>query len=281
MATGPRLGVFLLAALSLTLALPVQAVTPRRIAVLEYRAGVRAAIGLADDLAEQLAKLTPHHVLTPQDAQRRLGSRLDAQVARCKGDPACIARIGTKLGCDEVLLIGISQLGDVILAMQRIEVSSGRVLTRLADSLSSRRRVSRRVVNRYLRRLLPPDEFKRYGRITIRTEMVGDKIFVDQQLRGRTPLEPLVVPAPGRYTVRVRRPGHVDFVARLDVLPEATVEVKPTLSPVGIVREPKWYQKWWVWALVGGVVAGGATAAVLSATRSPSDVSAVMRWPSR
>jgi hypothetical protein len=257
------------------------AAASRRIAVLEYRAGTRAASRLAARMASQLSKLTPHRVLTPADAQRQLGSRVGALVARCQGDPSCIARIGSRLGANEIVLVGISQLGDIILAIQRIEVPSGKVLTRLADSLSRRRRVSRRAVNRYLRRLLPPDEFKRYGKIIVRTSAVGDQVFVDQKLRGRTPIKPLTVPAPGRYAVRIRRPGHVDFVARLDVLPESSVEVKPTLSPLGGARRTRWYERWWVWALIGGAVAGATTAAVLSATRSPSDVDATVRWPSR
>ncbi|PID38631.1 MAG: hypothetical protein CSA65_03720 [Proteobacteria bacterium] len=253
---------------------------PRRIAVLEYRAGTRAASGLAVQMAQQLAKLTPHRVLKPADAQRQLGSRVDALVARCQGDPTCLARIGARLGVDEIVLVGVSQLGDIILAIQRIQVPSGKVLTRLADSLSRRRRVSKRVVNRYLRRLLPPDEFKRYGTIVVQTSAVGDQVFIDQKLSGRTPLQPVVVPAPGRYAVRIRRRGHVDFVARLDVLPESSVEVKPTLSPIGVAQPKRWFERWWVWALVGGAVAGATTAVVLSATRSPSDVAAKVRWPS-
>ena len=258
-----------------------QAASPRRVVVLEYRAGVKGAFGLAARMAEELARLTPHRVLAPADTQRRLGSKVDALVARCQGDPHCVARIGVRIGCDEVILVGISQLGDIILAIQRIQVPSGRVLSRLAASLSRHRRVSRSAIDRYLRRLLPPDEFKRYGRIIIHTSGVGDRVFVDQKLRGKTPLAPIVVPAPGRYSVRVRRPGYVDFVARLDVLPEASVEVKPTLSPLNKMRRSPWYERWWIWALIGGAVVGGTTAAVLGSTRSPTEVPALLRWPQR
>lgn len=249
----------------------------RSIAVLEYRAGTHSAAGVAEAMARELARLTPHQVLSTRDARRRFGSHLDAAVARCQGEPACVANIGQRLGAREVLLVGVSQLGDVILAIQRIKVPSGEVLGRVADSLSRRGRVPPALLRRYLRRLLPPEEFKRYGKIIVRTEALGDRVLVDEIDRGKTPIAPLTVPAPGRYTVRVQRPGHRDFVARLDVLPEATVAVKPNLSPVG--HKPSWYEKWWVWALVGGVVAGSATALAIGLADSPSEAPAVLVWP--
>jgi hypothetical protein len=206
----------------------------------------------------------------------RLGGSIDAEVARCKGDPACISRIGGRLGCDEVILIGVSQLGDLILAIQRIEVESSRVLARLADSLASRR-IRQNDLRAYLRRLLPASDFKRYGEIVVKTDGVGDEVFLDEMPRGRTPLlSPLKVPAPGRYTIRVTRPGHEEFVARLDVLPEAAVEVTPKLSRK--TPPARWYQQWWVWALVGGAVAAGATAGIaVAVTRGQERVPAVIR----
>lgn len=249
----------------------------RVVAVLEYRAGTSGAAGVARSIAQELQRLTAHRVLSTRDARRQYGSQLDSAVAQCRGDAACIARVGASLRCDEVLLVGISQLGDVILAIQRIQVSSGRVVARVADSFSDQRRLAPGLLRRYLRRLLPPEDFKRYGKIIIRTDVIGDDVAVDDVDRGKTPLPPLTVPAPGRYTVRVTRPGHTDFVARLDVLPEATVEVKPSLSLLG--HKPRWYEKWWVWALVGGVVAGSATALAIGLSDSPSQAPAVLVWP--
>jgi hypothetical protein len=227
-------------------------------------------------MAEALADLTSHKVVSPAEARRRLGAVVDAEVAHCKGEPSCIARIGARLGCQEVILVGVSQLGDLILAIQRIDVSSGKVLNRLADSIKSRRQVPRQTLVRYLRRLLPPKDFKRYGTIIIKTTDEGDEVYLDEFFRGKTPIAPLKVSAPGRYEVRVKRPGHSDFIARLDVLPDAAVEVTPTLSRISAPL--KWYEHWWVWALVGGVVAGTATAvAVVSASQGPDSVPAVIQ----
>lgn len=245
----------------------------RTIAVLEFRGGVRAAARISTGMAEQLQRLTSHTVISPAEARRRLGPTVDAEVAQCSGDAACIGGVGRRLGCDEVILVGLSTLGDLIVAIQRIDARSGQVLTRLADSLNPRRRIQESTLVSYLRRLLPPTDFKRYGRIIIRSSKDGDQVFLDGTLQGRSPIPPLRLPAPARYEVKVTRPGHVPFVARLDVLPDASVEVNPTLSAKS--RPLKWYQHWWVWALVGGVVAGTATTvAVVSLSRKPDQVPA-------
>lgn len=252
--------------------------SPQRVAVLEYRAGASGLPQLGTRMARLLARLTGRQVVSPSDARRRFGAGLDAAVARCRGTAACIAKLGRRLGCDEVLLVGVSQLGDVIIAIQRIDTAGGRTLSRLADSRGPGQRVDRELLVGYLRRLLPPDAFKRYGRIIVRTEDIGARVYIGGELRGLTPIAPIRVVAPARYTVRVTRPGYQPFVARLDVPPEASVEVKPTLTRKGADRL-RWYQRWWVWALVGGAVAAGATtAAVLATNRTPGSVDAVLVW---
>lgn len=248
----------------------------RTMAILEYRAGVRAAPRISAGMSKIVGELTSHKVVSPAEARRRLGAVLDAEVAQCQGEAACIARIGGRLGCQEVILVGISQLGDLILAIQRIDVATGQVLSRLADSVKPRRRIRRQTLERYLRQLLPPEDFKRYGEVIIKSDEDGDEVYLDEFFRGKTPLAPLKVSAPARYTVRVKRPGHSDFVARLDVLPDAAVEVTPTLSRLSTPF--KWYERWWVWAIVGGVVAGTATTiAAVSLSQGPDSVPAVVK----
>lgn len=256
------------------------AARPRSIAVLEYRAGVTSAANLAESVAGAIERLTSNRVIAPADARRVLGAAVDESVARCKGQAACIARIGKRLGCSEVVLVGISQLGDLIIAIQRISVRRGRTISRLADSLRTTSSVPDDAVARYVKRLLPPGDFKRFGRIVVRTGGEGDEVFIDERPRGRTPVPPLRVPAPGRYSLQVTRPGHTDFVASLDVLPNATVEVKATLTPLNASLQ--WYERWWVWAIVGGVVAGTATAiAAVSLSRQPDSVPAVIQFGNR
>lgn len=262
----------------LLLAAPHTAVAESRtIAVLEFRAGARGMAGISSAMARRLEQLTAHRAVGPEDARKRLGPGLDAAVARCKGRTACVAALGRRLGCQEVILVGISQLGDLILAVQRIDVERGRVLTRLADSRAADTPLRDEDVDRYLRQLLPAEDFLRYGRLTVTSDRAGDEVWVDGELRGRTPLQPLTLAAPGRYAVQVRRPGHQEFRASLQVLPDANAELRATLTPSG---GGKWYTQWWVWALVGGAAVAGATVAgVLASQASPDQVPAVLQLP--
>jgi hypothetical protein len=59
------------------------------------------------------------------------------------------------------------------------------------------------------------------------------------------------------------------------VLPDAVAEIAPELPPEG--ERVGWYKRWWVWAIVGGVVAGTATAVALS--RGDDTASVVVHYP--
>jgi hypothetical protein len=236
---------------------------------------VRSAPEIAESMAALIGRLTSNTPIAPTEARLRLGGGLDAAVARCKGSASCIAGIGRRLECDEVILVGVSQLGDLILVLQRIETRSGAVASRLADTLDPGQRLDEAVLTSYLQKLLPPSDFRRFGRIVLTDAAEGDAVFVDGAPKGKTPIAPITVPAPGRYTIKVTRPGHFAFVTRLEVPPDSSIEVTPTLTRKA--APTRWYQNWWVWAILGGVVAAGATAgAVVATSRSPEKVPAVI-----
>ncbi|HEX5632080.1 MAG TPA: PEGA domain-containing protein, partial [Gemmatimonadales bacterium] len=242
-----------------------------RVAVLEYRAGTRALAGIADRIAELLAKASALEVSSPADARRQVAS-IDADLARCQGDATCVAGLGRKLGVDEVLLVGVSELGDVILGLQRVKSSSGAVLARVAESLPPERSADpdETELKGYLRRLLPPEAFRRYGVIRVRADVRGASVFVNGQPRGQTPVGDLRVAAPASYAVRVTKQGYVDFNARVSVPPDGAVEVTPKLVQRGRGGGPTpWYGKWWLWATVGG--AAVITTAVVVGVASEDD----------
>lgn len=252
----------LVAAVVVTGALPAPASARRRVAVVEHRAGVTRAANLAARMAGLLQRTAAVDVVDPTDARRRLAGRLDAQIARCGGDPRCVAEVGERLQVDEIILVGISQLGDVILALQRIGVRTHSVEGRIAEAISPEAEPSDDMLLGYLRRLLPPDDFRRFGGIRVKASVSGAEVTLDGLLRGRTPLAMLSVEAPRRYQLKVRKAGYIDFDATLDVQPDGMVEVTPDLHRRP--GAPAWYQRWWVWSIAAAVVAGTATALVLT-----------------
>lgn len=241
----------------------------RKVVVLEYRSGSSALPGIAARVQGSMAKLTSLQLLGPDQARTVYGEKLDQTLVGCAGDAACIAQIGKKLGAVDVLLIGISELGDVILTMQRIEVARGEVTTRIADSLAAGAVPGDDQLSGYLTRLLAPGDFARYGVIDIVANLAGAQVTVGGQPRGKTPIDPLKLPAPARYDIRVEKVGYVPFSTRIALPPDGEIKVSAELSLRGAA--PAWYQHWYVVAGGGLLVAALVGGAVYVGTRDASD----------
>lgn len=229
----------------------------RTVAVLEYRAGARGARDIGLKLARLLRDTASLNIVDGQEARRKLGPKVDNEVARCGGDAMCVGAIGEQLGADEVLLVGVSQLGDLIIALSRIDARRGQAGARLAESLPADKEITDEQALGWLRQMYPPEVFRRYGSIAIDADQPGAAVTLNNAAAGKTPLpEPVKVRAPATYDLRVAKSGFVTFQARVDVLPDANVAVHATL--VKETREVPWFKRWYVWAIVGGVVAAGA-----------------------
>lgn len=248
----------------------------RSVVVLEMRSDVAQAQDLADRLVRALARNTSLQVVDAREGRRRFGARLEGEVARCAGQPDCLAEIGQRLGVAEVLLLAVSRLGDVVLALQRIDVAGRGVAGRVADSMPADQEPDEARVLGWLQQLYPPETFKRYGQIRISTDVSGAHVYLNARPRGQTPLrDPIHVLAPGNYRVLVEKAGYLPFQATLMVMPDTTVEVAAPLVPE--VRSTPWYRRWYVWAALGTGVALAAGGAALGATlsREPPDMTRV------
>jgi hypothetical protein len=246
----------------------------RKVAVLEFRAGTQSASDLATRLADLLKRETSLIVMGPEDARRSGGAQVDAEVARCRGDAECVAGLGRKLGVDEVVLCGVSELGDVIVVLQRI-ARDGAVKSRIAESLPRDADPSDAALMAHLKRILPPSDFRRFGTLHIRANVEDAVVTVGGKRRGTTPLDPFVVEAPQKIDLRVSKPGYTDYTLQIDVPPEAVVEVRPVLTR----REGVWYTKWWVWAIAGGVAATAVVSTTLLLDDSSSSVGGDLELP--
>lgn len=245
----------------------------RAVAVLEFRGGSTAVPDIARRAATLLRKLTSLRIIDADDARAAGAEHIDADVAQCAGEPRCVAAIGRRLGADEVLLVGVSEFGDVILTLQRVDVRRRAVVARVAEALARDASPDDDDVSDYLRRVMPRSDFLRYGTIRIAANVAGARVFVGGMPRGTTPVPPIRVRAPGRYDIEVRMPGYAAFRASVEVPPDAAVQVHAALEPTSRA----WYQKWWVAAIAGTVAAGAVTAAVLLSRDEPTTVPADVR----
>jgi hypothetical protein len=250
-------------------AAPAVESTKRSLAVLEFRGGATGARNIGQRVAQLLRQRTSHPIIDGTDARRIASARIDDQVARCSGEASCIGAIGRRLGVEAVLLVGVSEFGDLILNLQLVDSAGGKVEARVADSLPRDAEPDDAALEGYLKRLLPPADFVRWGTLRIESNVAGADVFVGGDKRGQTPLAPIPLQAPRAVDLRVSKEGFIDFRARIDVVPDAAVEVRPVLTPR---PGSSWYEKWWVWAIAGVVVAGGVTTAVVLSQPAPRTV---------
>jgi hypothetical protein len=242
----------------------------RRVAVLEYRAGSKAMPELDDRFAKILAAGTSLDVVDAVEARKRYGSGLDAAVVACGGEAACVARLGNRIGAQEILLVGISELGDVILTLQRIDVKKRAVSERIAEALAIDAAPDDAALRRYLERVMPKSDFIRYGVIHIDANLEGAAVEVGGEQRGTTPVPALRLRAPASYEIRVSKDGYVPFRAQVAVPPEGEVRVEAELSRRG--SSPRWYQRWWVPVVAGVVVVGAAAGTYVLLSEDPDSV---------
>lgn len=241
----------------------------RKVIVLEYRAGSSALQGIAKRFVELASKQTSLDVLGPDQTRTLYGEHMDQVIVKCAGEAECIARIGQKVGAAEVILIGISELGDVIVTMQRIEVPTRSVVARIADSLAAGSQPSDDQVNYYLGRLMPASDFLRYGVLDVIATETGALVTVSGENKGLTPIKPLKLRAPATYDVKVEKTGFVPFSTQVQLPPDGELKVRAELSKRG--AGSAWYQKWYVLAGVGIVAAGVTGGAIYYATQSQAD----------
>jgi hypothetical protein len=237
----------------------------RKVGVLEYRAGSSALPGIAARVATTLSRQTSLGVLGQDQTRAIYGDHLDQAVVKCAGDATCVARIGQKIGAAEIILVGVGELGDVILTMQRIDVAQREITGRIADSLAAASAPTDAEIAAYVARLMPPSDFVRYGVIDIVANLAGAAVTVGGQSRGATPIQALKLPAPASYDIRVDLPGYVPFTTRVALPPDGEIKVEAELARRGGAA---WYQHWYVLAAAGVIVAGGVGTTVYFATRN-------------
>jgi hypothetical protein len=243
----------------------------RKVAVLEYRAGSAALAGIDVRIAELLAKQTSLGVIDPDEARKAYGNKLDADIVSCDGEADCIGGLGKKLGAQEVLLVGISEFGNIILTLQRIDTKKKSVSMRIAEALDEDADPTDEDLGSYLRRVMPESDFLQYGTIKVSANLTGAEVFVGDTFRGTTPIETVKVKAPQSYEVRLTKKGYVPFQAKVMVPPDGEVEVTARMTLEG-AGGGKWYAKWWVAAIAGVVVAGGIGLGVWAAQDDPTSV---------
>ena len=228
--------------------------------IVEMRTGSAQLPALGERLAALARRATGLSVTGPTDGRKRSGPELDAAVARCAGEPGCLASVGQRLGVRSLLVVAVSQLGDVIVALQLVDVDARKVIGRLAESLPSGRPLGDEELRGCLERVLPRDAFHKWGTLSIRTDVSGARVEIDGQPQGVSPVAPLRLQAPQHYRLLVSKPGREAFSMTVELRPDQTTEVLAKLPEP--VEDRPWYKRPSLWVAAVVILAAGTVAGI-------------------
>jgi len=227
-----------------------------------------AAQNLTQVLSVEVKGVEGASVVSRDDIAAILQMEAVKQQAGC-ADDACMAELGGALGVDRLIAGDAGKLGETFLVNLRlIDVRHGSVENRVTESFSGDDEQLLRAVRHAARALLGLPETGK-GRLAVTASQNAADVFVDQAPVGKAPL-PIDALGAGRHEVRVSQNGFFDWHGDVYVDQAETTSVWAQLKD----RPQQWYQKWWVWTIVGAAVAGGVAAAVVE-TRPASKTSSV------
>lgn len=236
------------------------------VAVLELESGPGVDADVARPLTARVAELVARRpsttVIAPDDIRAVLREAQQRQLLGCTED-GCLAEIAGALGADVVVSGRIARLEDAwtvsLTAVDAVEVRS---LGRATETWGGASVGLLELLTPMVATLFAEAPGPRAGALELSGAEVGSEVLVDGRARGTTPLDVIrAVPAGGRR-VQVTKDGFRPFESWVVVSPGARVRV--VVSQEARPEAPV-YAKWWFWAALGAVAAGGAASAALLA----------------
>jgi hypothetical protein len=121
----------------------------------------------------------------------------------------------------------------------------------------------------------------------IRVEANTDqaRVFIDDNYVGDAPIE--YEAEPGERQVRLSKIGYHDYTGTVEVIAGEEVAVSATLERlppeedptiVEPPRERRWYERWWLWTIVGAVVVAAGVTIPIVLTRDEDVCQEVAGW---
>ncbi len=231
-------------------------------AVLDLKAtGVEAdtASNLTQLLSTEIKKIKGTTVISRDDLLAILSLEKLSQLTGEACDVACVAELGGALGVDKLVTGQLGKLGErYFISLRLIDPVAVKTDSRIAESFKGTEEMLIRAVS-YSGRALLGVESKTPGSLVVTASQEEAEVFVDNKKVGQLPLPPLRAIQAGRHSLRLVRAGFFDWRQDAYIVSGDTTAVWAQMQ----ARPEAWYEKWWVWTIVGVAVAGGTTAAVL------------------
>jgi hypothetical protein len=224
------------------------------------------AQNLTQVLSVEIKKIEGTKVVARDDLVAMLLLEKDKRLLGCD-DTSCMAEIGGALGVDKLIAGTVGKLADsFVTTLRLIDVRNIKVESRVTEAYKGAEDQLIRAVRHAGRRLfgIQPGQG---GKLAISASQEGATVIIDGDEIGSLPMPPSEVDNVGRHVIQVVKDGYLGWQSEVYVDPGETTAVWTALEE----KPQKWYQKWWVWTIVGGVVLGGTTAMIyfLQPAQSP------------
>lgn len=209
------------------------------------------AANLTQVLSSEIKRVDGASVISRDDIAAVLQLEATKSALGCD-DTSCLAELGGALGVEKLVVGNVGKLGDTkVVSLRLISVAGVKVDNRVSESFAGPDDQLLGAVRHAARKLLGL-ETKQQGGLGITSSEEGAEVFVDGDKRGKLPIKPVAGLPAGPHSVRVARSGFYDFNSDVYVDPGSN-----TLLWVELQQKPlKWYQRWWVWTILG-VTSGG------------------------
>ena len=222
---------------------------------------IRSALPtLSAVVTTQIRAIKGAKVASSEEIKAVVGNQRYEDLLAKECDSRCADYLAQAMDSDFVVSGSVGKLEDeFVITLVLVDKTRGNRDRRIVEVFRGRPEQLIRAVRFATRKLLGMST-ERKGGIQVTSEVPKAAIFINGEESGISPLRAEI--ASGKHSMRLSKSGYQEWQTDFYVDPGETTPVwaDPRLLP------ESWYEKWWVWTLVGLAAAGGTTALVLTTT---------------
>ncbi len=231
--------------------------------------GVDGAIAqnLTELLTLELKKFEGLGVISREEIKTMLRFQAEKSALSCDDDTSCLVEIGGALGVDYLVTGSVGKLGDsFVVTLKLMDVHRATVASRVSESVRADAAELAFTLRFATWRLLgrPLDGT---GSIRVRSNIGDGQITMADNVREFSETTTLKSLPVGKYGMTLASDGYYPLYKEAYVLDGQTTPLQMQL----IEQPNEWYEEWWTWAIIGGVVAAGTATAFILANQEVDD----------
>lgn len=218
---------------------------------------VGVAASLTQVLSAELKRMEGNSVISRDDITAMMQLEEMKSKTGCD-DMSCLAEIGGALGVENLVTGSVGKLADShVVSLQLISVRDVRVVQRVTETFQGPEDQLLHAV-RHAARSLTGQGSHDVGLLAVSATESNAAVYVDNKPAGQLPQKPLEGLTPGPHALKVDKSGFFEWVGDVYVNPGETTALFVELQQ----RPLRWYQRWWVWTILGVTGVGVAVLSV-------------------